>query len=266
MFRIKRMLGRLWSGLTSLLRRQSDKPYRDLSRDVIETINFARPFTQTSVERIAALCEAVKYIVRCAVPGDIVECGVWRGGSMMAVAKILLNLGCTNRELHLFDTFQGMSAPGEYDVSLGGASAAQLLRKQCRDNPWSAWCYSPLEEVRRNMTRTGYASNRIHYVVGKVEETLPDKAPDRIALLRLDTDWYESTRHELEHLFPHLSPGAVLIIDDYGHWKGARCAVDEYFSKQNVPMFLHRIDYTGRIGVYYPLEKAISPLQDAKAA
>ena len=70
--------------------------------------------------------------------------------------------------------------------------------------------------------------------------------PERIALLRIDTDWYESTRHELVHLYPRLSPGGVLIIDDYGHWQGARKAVDEYFQ---AGLFLNHIDYTGRLAI-----------------
>jgi O-methyltransferase len=82
-----------------------------------------------------------------------------------------------------------------------------------------------------------------------VERTLPDRAPAEIALLRLDTDWYESTRHELVHLYPRLSAGGVLIVDDYGHWAGAKRAVDEYLGEQAEPLLLHRIDYTGRIAI-----------------
>jgi O-methyltransferase len=78
---------------------------------------------------------------------------------------------------------------------------------------------------------------------------LPEFAPECISLLRLDTDWYESTRHELIHLFSRISKGGVIIIDDYGHWKGAREAVDEYIRENNIKILLNRIDYTGRIGV-----------------
>jgi hypothetical protein len=86
-------------------------------------------------------------------------------------------------------------------------------------------------------------------IAGKVEETLPEHAPESIALLRLDTDWYESTRHELEHLFPRVVAGGVLLLDDYGHWKGSRKAVDEYFAAQGITMLLNRVDYTGRLGI-----------------
>jgi hypothetical protein len=113
----------------------------------------------------------------------------------------------------------------------------------------SLWCNASIEDVQANMARSSYPSQRIHLVKGPVESTIPGVAPDDIALLRLDTDWYESTRHELEHLFPRLVPGGVLIIDDYGHWQGARQAVDEYLAKSDVPILLNRVDYTGRIAV-----------------
>jgi hypothetical protein len=103
--------------------------------------------------------------------------------------------------------------------------------------------------VQRAVRSTGYDPGKIHLIKGKVEDTVPGAAPTKIALLRLDTDWYESTRHELEHLFPRLSPGGVIIIDDYGHWQGARRATDEFLAQHNIPLLLNRIDYTARIGV-----------------
>jgi O-methyltransferase len=106
-----------------------------------------------------------------------------------------------------------------------------------------------LQEVRSNMASTGIATERVHYVSGPVEETIPRSVPERIALLRLDTDWYESTRHELEHLWDRLEPGGVLIVDDYGHWAGAREAVDEFFAAREDAPLLSRVDYTGRMGV-----------------
>ena len=214
-------------------------------------VRAVRPFTMTSEARIRVLCELVRDIVRRGIPGDIAECGVWRGGSMMAVALTLLELGDTGRVLHLFDTFQGMTPPGEHDVSLDGRSAAEQLRAAdpADDGPQSVWCRAPLEGVRAAMAGTGYPMERVRFVAGAVEETLPREAPARLALLRLDTDWYASTRHELEHLYPRLSPGGVLIIDDYGHWRGARKAVDEYFAAQRLPLHLREIDYTARWSV-----------------
>jgi O-methyltransferase len=85
-----------------------------------------------------------------------------------------------------------------------------------------------------------------------VEDTLPDQAPERIALLRLDTDWYASTKHELEQLYPRLAEGGVLIVDDYGHYEGARRAVDEYFRAAGEPVLLNRIDFSGRLVIKQP--------------
>ena len=156
--------------------------------------------------------------------------------------------GRDDRNIHMFDTFEGMSTPSEIDRRASDrAAASQLLTTSKMTD--QIWCHSTLDEVRANMRFTQYPADRLRFVRGKVEDTISGDAPDTIALLRLDTDWYESTRHELEHLFPRLSPGGVLIIDDYGAWEGARRAVDEYFASGDHPMLLNRIDYTGRIGI-----------------
>ena len=205
------------------------------------------PFTMTSEARVLALVDAVRYLSRYRIPGAIVECGVWRGGSMMAAALALLEADDTGRELFLYDTFEGMSAPTDADRSFDGVSAAaQLEREQPKTG---LWCYAGFDEVKANLASTGYPAERIHFVRGKVEETIPATLPGQIALLRLDTDWYESTRHELTHLYPLLVENGVLIIDDYGHWQGARRAMDEYVASLGRPMLLNRIDYTGRIAV-----------------
>jgi hypothetical protein len=202
----------------------------------------------TSGYRIEALCHAIRYISKSKIPGDIVECGVWRGGSMMAAAMTLLAEQDLSRTLHLFDTFAGMSPPTEADrAAHSGRTAASLLDAATKSSP--VWAYAPLEDVRTNLASTKYPIDRTRFIVGKVEDTIPSEAPDQIAILRLDTDWYESTRHELIHLYPKLSMGGVLIIDDYGHWEGARKAVDEYIRDNNVPICLNRIDYTGHIAV-----------------
>jgi len=217
----------------------------DFRADELEIVRKAQPWTMTGVERIYSLIQAVRYVSSNGIAGAVVECGVWKGGSMVAIAHTLLGLSDTTRDLYLFDTFTGMPEPTGQDIDYSGKQAARILVED-----ESMRCSgAPLETVRRVLHQTGYPKERIHFVAGRVEETIPKESPDSIAILRLDTDWYESTAHELTHLFPRLSHGGVIIIDDYGHWKGCRQACDEYFERNRIPILLNRIDYTGRIGV-----------------
>ncbi len=223
--------------------------YQDLDPAFIDIYQRCKHATMTSVERMYALYKAVEYIVDADIPGAFVECGVWRGGSVMLMAATLLAKGISDRKIYLYDTFDGMAAPTENDRDLNNISAtSQLEAATDRANDF-IWCFAALDEVKSNLRQIGYPESNYVFVPGKVEESLVLTLPDDIALLRLDTDWYESTRAELEQLYPRLNRGGVLIIDDYGHWKGARQAVDEYFSSPGRPMLLNRIDYTGRIGV-----------------
>jgi len=217
----------------------------DLSEADRAIVERVAPFTMTSLERRAGLLGAIDHVVRHRVPGAIVECGVWRGGSMMAAALALMARGDTSRELWLYDTYAGMSEPTAADASHRGESAAAQLARTKRGQ--GVWCEAGLDDVRANLLSIGYPQERIHFVEGKVEDTLPATLPGTTALLRLDTDWYESTRHELVHLYPLLSRHGVLVIDDYGHWQGARKAVDEFFASRAEPAFLHRVDYTARL-------------------
>ncbi len=191
---------------------------------------------------------AIEYIVKHGIAGDIVECGVWRGGSMMAAVLTLQRLGVT-RDIHLFDTYEGMSEPTGIDRSVWGKSAGELMRDNPDKSTARVWAYSTIDEVKKNLSSTGYPARHFHYHKGRVEDTIPGQSPVLISLLRLDTDWYDSTRHELLHLYPCLAPGGVLIVDDYGHWEGARKAVDEYIDGNNLKILLNRIDYTGRIAI-----------------
>jgi O-methyltransferase len=213
----------------------------------IEICRRVGPYTMTTPPRIYALIRAVDYVVARDIPGVFVECGVWRGGSMMAVALTLLRHGIADRDLYLFDTYAGMTAPTEADIKPSGESAADLLAAEGSDS--DVWAIAVIEEVREAVLGVGYPEEHVHFVQGPVEETIPRNAPDDIALLRLDTDWYESTKHELVHLYPRLTHGGVLILDDYGYWQGARRAADEYFGEQEEPLLLNRIDHTGRIAL-----------------
>jgi O-methyltransferase len=205
------------------------------------------PYTMTTPPRIYALARSVDFVVAHDVPGVFVECGVWRGGSMMAVALTLKRLGVCDRDLFLFDTFSGMTAPGAEDVKHTGERAEDMLKASSRDS--DDWAVASLDDVRANVLGLGYPEERIHFVEGDVADSLPAKAPAEIALLRLDTDWYASTKHSLVHLYPRLASRGVLIVDDYAYWQGARKAVDEYLAENDLPLLLNRIDYTARIAV-----------------
>jgi O-methyltransferase len=218
----------------------------DISSADAEIIREVRPLTMTSVERIAALIDSVRYISNQKIDGDIVECGVWRGGSMVATALALIEEGDTERQLYLYDTFEGMPAPDDTkDHSFDGVSASDQLAMDAKGN--GVWCEASLKDVKHNVLKTGYPKDKIHFVKGRIEETVPKIVPNDIALLRLDTDWYASTIHELRHLYPLITRLGVLIVDDYGHWKGSREACDEYFGELARPPLFVRIDYTGRI-------------------
>lgn len=216
----------------------------DIAQDkkFLELYKKVKDYTLVPIERCYSLYQTVNYIIKNSIEGDLVECGVWKGGSSMLMAFTLLEAGISNRKIYLYDTFDGMTKPGEMD---GQDEKDQWEREKVTDT-LNNMCYSPIEEVKANMNKTGYPAANIILVKGKVEETLPGKMPFKISLLRLDTDWYESTKHELIHLYPLLEKYGILIVDDYGAWQGARKATDEYFS--SIPnTFLGRIDYTGRI-------------------
>lgn len=213
-----------------------------------EIIEFARPYTMTSAHRLLSLIRSVRYAIDEGIPGAFVECGVWRGGSVMAMAQTALAEGDIERQIWLYDTFTGMTEPTEHDVeSDTGATAADLLATTKVGDGRNVWCVASRDDVEANLRRTGVPFECFTIVQGDVAETLQVSVPSQIALLRLDTDWYASTRASLEILYPKLAPGGVCILDDYGHWEGARRAVDEYFGILPSRPLLMPIDYSGRI-------------------
>jgi O-methyltransferase len=234
---LRRLTNRL--GLRISLVSNALAEFEDGFREVYKR---CEPFTSTSIERLYALYKSVQYIVDAGVPGDLVECGVWKGGSCMVMAETLRRKGDTSRRIFLYDTYAGMAEPTseDYLTTTGRLAEPDWNRNQKMDH--NAWCHSPLEEVKKNLRSTGYPEDGLVFVQGRVEETIPKVAPENIALLRLDTDWYESTKHELLNLYPLLAERGVLIVDDYGTWAGARKAVDEYMSANGISMMLNRID------------------------
>jgi O-methyltransferase len=195
-----------------------------------QAITIAAPFTLTRKAplRMQAMAEALQRIDREKIIGDIVECGIWAGGNI-----ILARLLSPMRKCWLYDTFSGMPTAGKFDVKMDGKPGGYGFTK------------ASLNEVLNNLQTTKtFDRDLIHFIPGLVETTLldPTNRPDRIALLRLDTDFYSSTLAELEHLWPRLCPGGTLIVDDYGHWPGCRRAVDEYFAGA-IPQFT-MVDYS----------------------
>ncbi|MFF7011596.1 TylF/MycF/NovP-related O-methyltransferase [Streptomyces fimicarius] len=217
--------------------------YDDEAKEIIRAV---KPYSMTSPERLNAFILATRHIARHNIPGDIVECGVWRGGSMQACARTLLSVGETERDLYLFDTYEGMTPPTAEDLRRDGRSAQELLDAQGKDRP--IWAVASLEDVKAGFENIPYPKERVHYVQGRVEDTVPAQAPEQISILRLDTDWYASTKHELDHLYGRLVSGGVLLIDDYGYWQGSRQAVDEFLDKTGEQLLLLRMD-EGRIAV-----------------
>lgn len=198
-----------------------------------------KPFTMTSFERINALYDALEYIRINNIQGDFVECGVWKGGNILGIALYLYYHNMTDRKIWLYDTFTGMTSPEQMDIDLEGNNAIDILQRP------HIMCYASLNEVKNNIMSVPFPQENINYIIGDIVQTLDNinNVPSNIALLRLDTDWYQSTKKELDILYPKLVQEGVLIVDDYGHWKGSKKAVDEYFEGKNVN--IEHIDYTG---------------------
>ena len=247
---IKLLINRLGYSLYKTTSEVSLGTTKDIKEEEFwEIYDLCKPYTMTSIERMYSLYLSVEYVLSNNINGSFVECGVWRGGSAMLIAKMLENRN-SNRKIYLYDTFEGMSDPTDKDVTRDGVDASISLKANINNKEKSVWCLANLVDVQRNLRLTHYEESNLVYIQGKVENTIPRVIPnEKIALLRLDTDWYESTKHELTFLFPKLVQNGVLIIDDFGFWKGCRKAVQEYFKEQNISILLNRIDDSGRIAI-----------------
>ena len=200
-------------------------------------MDLCRPYTMISTERLLQNMKSVDYVEENDIPGDIVEIGVWKGGSMLSMILQYETHNKSDRAFHLYDTFTGMTAPTTYDVDGNRTHASSLLhipgvKAEC-----------PYDEVRSNIFRhTHYDPSKIHFHVGDIMKNTT--YPSQIAVLRLDTDFYDSTKHELETFYEYVTPGGIVMIDDYGHWQGCRKAVDEFLA-HHPEIQIHTIDYTG---------------------
>lgn len=212
-----------------------------------EALSLVEDYTMTSYERMATLWNQVRYLDRAGVAGCLVECGTWRGGASGMMALAHLASGNPTRQIHLFDSFEGLPEP---DKSVDGERAIHYASGNADGNLASIErCVGPLEDNQHVMhTLAKYPQQLTSYHVGWFENTIPaiKDSIGPIALLRLDGDWYSSTKVCLEGLFPLIQSGGMLVIDDYGAWEGCRKAVDEYLSALPRSFFLNYVDKTAR--------------------
>lgn len=196
-----------------------------------------KPITMTSKERIDCLYDSLEHIRINNIDGDFVECGVWKGGNILGIMEYLNYHKMYDRKVWVYDTFLGMTEPENIDIDLNGNSAKSMLE--------NIMCISTIDEFKKNIENTKFPVDNLKIIIGDICETLKNKnnIPDKISLLRLDTDWYKSTKIELEMLYPNLKNDGILIVDDYGHWSGSKKAVNEYF--ENKKINISQIDYTG---------------------
>jgi hypothetical protein len=222
----------------------SNKLPVELSEFERDSLLKALPFTMTPIERYSIIAASMRYLKDNQISGDVVECGVWAGGSIGAAA-LLGGVDNLARKYWLYDTFKGMTNPGVFD---GDSASKTFSRSKHETGLGSTWCEVSQSIVEKNLRHMGVDLTKCIFISGDVSSTLTEgPLPEKIALLRLDTDWYESTKLELEVLFPRLVKGGILIIDDYGHWEGARKAVNEFFSNQIVKPLFVPLDYSGRM-------------------
>ena len=160
----------------------------DYNNDFVSEFEAIEPFTMTSIERIYALKSAVNYIVKNNISGSFVECGVWKGGSCMMMANTLVENEQFEREIWLYDTFDGMTNPTDEDIEVETKIKGMELLKDLdkTTDKLNMWAYAPKDLVIKNMRSTRYPEKNIKYIEGKVEQTLPENNPGEIALLRLD--------------------------------------------------------------------------------
>ena len=216
----------------------------------LETIRLASRSSMQSSERMWALINATKYIVLNNIPGHFVECGVYKGGSALIIARTLKFMNVTDRHIYLYDTYEGMTEPGDFDRKQGTERlASEMLAMTPKGTGENVWAYSSLDDVSDFVAQLDYPNKHFHLIKGDVMQTLEENLPDHISLLRLDTDWYESTRMELQKLYPLVTHGGVIIIDDYGHWSGSKLAVNQFLDENSLYPLMNYIDYAGRLWI-----------------
>jgi hypothetical protein len=228
--------------------RKNENYIAEISKNESAILNNIKDYTMTSIPSQWSLIQSINHVIRNNVEGSFVECGIFRGGNIILMSK-LLEKHKVEKNIFAYDTFEGMPLPGEDDLDLrGNSSIDKFLELKNYEKEGSQWCYCNIQDVKSNIKKfnINYLKN-INFIKGKVEETLLDvkNLPKKISLLRLDTDFYSSTKIELNILFPLLEKNGILIVDDYGHFMGAKKAVDEFFYEKKA--WFHRVDYSTRL-------------------
>ncbi len=211
-------------------------------------IKLVSKFSMTTEIRIYSLIQSLKYIKYKNIKGDFVECGVWKGGNIILFKKFLEKyFKQEDRQIYAYDTYEGMNKPSDFDYNLQNKKKAEKLLLDDKNKTTNIWGIYGLDQVKTNLINNTDNLDNINFIKGEVEKTLDleKNLPSKISILRLDTDWYESTKKELEVLYDRVTSGGVIIIDDYGHWGGSKKAVDEFFKNKYV--WMHYIDYACRL-------------------
>lgn len=247
---IKSILKKFNYNLVKKKNEKLDFLYPEYTNEELEIIETAKLFSMTSYQKLNFLLRSIEYVNNKKLEGDFVECGVWKGGNLILFKKMMTRLNITDKLIYAFDTFEGMTKPTDIDVDIrfDNEKAEDVMKRNIKDyNNHSIHCYYPIDKVKENLTNNCKDIENIKLIKGDVLKTLliSRNIPDKISILRLDTDWYESTKIELEILFPKLFKDGILIIDDYGDYFGCKKAVDEYFKDKKISMF--KVDSGGRM-------------------
>jgi O-methyltransferase len=191
--------------------------------------------TMVGLRRLDNLATCVADVVRNEVPGDVIECGAWRGGASIFLEGALLTLGATDRTLWVADSFQGLPPP---DTDTYPADAGDENYKHDE-------LVVSVDEVKANFDRYGLLLDNVKFLEGWFKDTLPTAPIEQLAILRLDGDMYEATWQSLTALYPKLSVGGYAIIDDYGYFPGCRKAVEDFRRQEGIAEPIVEIDWTG---------------------
>ncbi len=214
-----------------------------IARPSAESLHLARLIMQVKPRHtmvrnpnLINLYRMVRYLNRSALPGTIVECGVWKGGSSAMMAAACQDSG-VQRDFWLFDSFEGLPPPTEKDNAFERTYYFKGMNK------------GSIEAVERIFRKLGLPLERVHFVKGWFEQSIPAATVEQIALLHIDADWYDSVSLVLNELYDRVVPGGYVVFDDYGYWEGCDRAAHDFLDRRGLPRTaLHRV---GGMGAYF---------------